>query len=92
LPVSAQIHHKRPSEYVEQFRELLDQAVADRLRTNNVGVLMSGGLDSPTVAASAKRILSRDGSAAELCAYTAVFKNLIPDERASLRRACGGKR
>jgi len=41
---------------------------------------MSGGLDSPTVAASAKRILSRDGSAAELCAYTAVFKNLIPDE------------
>ena len=80
LPVSAQIHHKRPSEYVEQFRELLDQAVADRLRTNNVGVLMSGGLDSPTVAASAKRILSRDGSAAGLCAYTAVFKNLIPDE------------
>ena len=80
LPVRAPIHHKRPGDYVEQFQELLDQAVADRLRTNGVGVLMSGGLDSSTVAASAKRILSRDGSAAGLCAYTAVFKNLIPDE------------
>jgi asparagine synthase (glutamine-hydrolysing) len=80
LPVSAPIHHKRPRECVEQFQELLDQAVADRVRTNNVGVLMSGGLDSPTVAASAQRILARDGSAAGLCAYTEVFDSLIPDE------------
>jgi asparagine synthase (glutamine-hydrolysing) len=80
LPVSAPIHHKRPSECVEQFRELLDHAVADRLRTNSVGVFMSGGLDSPTVAASAQRILARDGSAAGLCAYTVVFDSLIPHE------------
>ena len=63
LPVSAPIYHKRPSECVEQFRELLDRAVADRLRTDHVGVLMSGGLDSPTVAASAQQILGRNGSA-----------------------------
>ena len=50
LPVSTPIRHKRPTECVEQFRELLDRVVADRLRTNNVGVLMSGGLDSPTPA------------------------------------------
>jgi asparagine synthase (glutamine-hydrolysing) len=80
LPVSAPIHHKRPMECVEQFRELLDQAVADRLRTNSVGVLMSGGLDSPTVAASAQRTLVRNGSAADLRAYTEVFESLIPDE------------
>ena len=80
LPVSAPIHHKRPMECVEQFRELLDQAVADRLRTNSVGVLMSGGLDSPTVAASAQRILARNGSANGLCAYTEVIESLIPHE------------
>jgi asparagine synthase (glutamine-hydrolysing) len=80
LPVSAPIHHKRAMECVEQFRELLDHAVADRLRTNSVGVLMSGGLDSPTVAASAQRILTRDGSAAGLCAYTEVIESLIPHE------------
>jgi asparagine synthase (glutamine-hydrolysing) len=80
LPVSAPIHHKRPMDCVEQFRELLDHAVADRLRTNSVGILMSGGLDSPTVAASAQRILARNGSANGLCAYTGVFESLIPDE------------
>lgn len=80
LPISTPLHHKRPSECVEQFRELLDRAVADRLRTNRAGVLMSGGLDSTTVAASAQRVLARSGSAARLRAYTEVFDNLIPDE------------
>src|SRR5437870_2183136 len=80
LPVSAPIHHKRPSECVEQFRELLDRAVADRLRTNSAGVLMSGGLDSPTVAASARRILAGNGADAGVRAYTEVFENLIPNE------------
>jgi asparagine synthase (glutamine-hydrolysing) len=80
LPVSAPISYKRPGECVEHFRELLDRAVKDRLRTNSVGVLMSGGLDSPTVAASAQRTLARNGSAAGLCAYTEVFESLIPHE------------
>jgi len=80
LPVSAALHHQRPSECVEQFRELLDRAVADRLRTNCAAVLMSGGLDSPTVAASAQRTLARSGSATGLCAYTQVFDSLIPHE------------
>ncbi|HET8921508.1 MAG TPA: asparagine synthase-related protein [Candidatus Acidoferrum sp.] len=80
LSVSTPIHHKNPSECVEQFRELLDRAVGDRLRTNSAGVLMSGGLDSPTVAASAQRTLARDGAAAGLCAYTEVFEKLIPHE------------
>ena len=80
LPVSAPIHHKRPSECVEQFRGLLDRAVADRLRTSSVGVFMSGGLDSPTVAASAQRILAGNGPDFSVRAYTEVFENLIPHE------------
>jgi len=80
LPVSAPLHHKGPNECVEQFRELLDIAVADRLRTKIAAVFMSGGLDSPTVAASAQKVLARDGSAAGLCAYTEVFDRLIPHE------------
>ena len=80
LPVSTPLHHKHPNECVEQFRELLDLAVADRIRTKNVAVFMSGGLDSPTVASSAQRILARDGSAGGLSAYTEVFDSLIPHE------------
>jgi asparagine synthase (glutamine-hydrolysing) len=80
LPVSAPLDHKHPNECVERFRELLDVAVADRLRTKNAAVFMSGGLDSPTVAASAQRVLARDGSAGGLCAYTEVFDRLIPHD------------
>jgi asparagine synthase (glutamine-hydrolysing) len=80
LPVSTPIDLKQPKQCVEQFRGLLDQAVADRVRTNSVGVLMSGGLDSSTVAASAERTLARSGSAEGLCAYTEVIESLIPHE------------
>jgi len=80
LPVSEPLQHKKPGECVEQFRELLDRAVADRLRTNHAGVLMSGGLDSPTIAASAKRTLSKNGARANLRAFTDVFERLIPHE------------
>jgi asparagine synthase (glutamine-hydrolysing) len=80
LPVPSPLRHKRPGECVEQFRELLDRAVADRLRTSHVGLLMSGGLDSPTIATSAQRVLSRAGFTDGLCAYTGVYDRLIPDE------------
>ena len=80
LPMSEPRQYKRPSECVEQFRELVDRAVADRLRMNSAAVLMSGGLDSPTVAASARRMLSRNGATCGLRAYTEVFDSLIPHE------------
>jgi len=80
LSVSSPIRHPRQSECIEQFRELLDTAVADRLRTDGAGVMMSGGLDSATVAASAQRIFARHENIRGLCAYTEVFDNLIPHE------------
>ena len=80
LPMSDPVHFKQPADCVEQFRELLDRAVSDRMRSSNVGVLMSGGLDSPTVAASVQRKLSNNGMASKLTAYTDVFENLIPHE------------
>src|SRR6267154_195403 len=70
LSVTTPIHFSRDEEYVERFRELLDLAVADRLRTESAGVLMSGGLDSPTVAASAQQVFARNGRSCGLRAYT----------------------
>jgi len=80
LSVKTPIHYKRESEYVEHFSELLDAAVADRVGAGPVGVLMSGGLDSPTIAASTKRVLLRAGKQDGLRAYTEVFDHLIPHE------------
>ncbi len=80
LPIAAPIHFSRDAEYVERFRELLDVAVADRLRGGNAGVAMSGGLDSTAVAVSAQRVLARGGNRAGVRAYTEVFDSLIPHE------------
>jgi asparagine synthase (glutamine-hydrolysing) len=80
LPVSEPLRHARDSDCVEQFQELMDAAVADRLRTNSAAVMMSGGLDSATVAASAQKMFARDGNPSGLRAYTEVFDRLIPHE------------
>lgn len=80
LPISEPLYHHQPGECVEQFQWLLDRAVADRVRADNVGVLMSGGLDSTSVAASALRTLATNGTGGGLHAYTDVFEKLIPHE------------
>ncbi len=80
LPVGEPINHTHRNDSLEQFRELLDTAVADRLRTNGAGILMSGGLDSSTIAASAQKIFARQRALPGLCAYTEVFDRLIPHE------------
>lgn len=82
LSVTSPVLFRDEQEYIEHFRELLDASVADRLRTASAGVTMSGGLDSTTVAASAKRIFMRNNNPSGLAAYTEVFDTLIPhDER-----------
>ena len=74
------IFYKRADDYVEHFQELLRSAVRDRLRTDRVGVFMSGGLDSTALAATARQILVERSSSFDLRAYTVVFDRLIPDD------------
>ncbi len=79
LPQEGPLRYPRPQDYVDHFKELLHQAVADRLRTRRVGVFMSGGLDSSTVAATAKNILQAQPEPFDLRAYTDVYDRLMPD-------------
>ena len=69
-------------EYAEEFRGLLDQAVACRLRASAApAVLMSGGLDSTPVAASAARQWPARGNG-RIAAISWVFDELTQcDER-----------
>jgi asparagine synthase (glutamine-hydrolysing) len=80
LPGAEPISLARDQEYVERFRELLDAAVADRVRGTSAGVMMSGGLDSTVVAASARGILARGGNGSSVRAYTEVFDSLVPNQ------------
>lgn len=80
LSIPPEVRYRRPTDYVEHFREHMWAAVADRLRTQRVAVRMSGGLDSSSVAAVAREVLSKDGEPFDLRAHTLVFDRLIPDE------------
>ena len=72
---SNEIRFRDLNEYVERFRELLQQAVRDRLHdTNRVAVSMSGGLDSTSLAA-----VARD-SGADVLGCAVVYDELIPDQ------------
>ena len=60
---------KSDEEYEEAFTELFDRVVADHLRSlSPVGMLLSGGLDSTSVAASAAPLLAKRGE--RLAAFT----------------------
>jgi asparagine synthase (glutamine-hydrolysing) len=78
--IEGPVRYLRPGDYIDRFNELLDAAVADRLRAKSACVFMSGGLDSPIVAASATRVSRRGTSACSVWAYTQVFDRLIPHE------------
>ncbi len=79
-PTDGRIRYSKPEEYVENFRSLLQAAVADRLRTDRIGILLSGGLDSSSVAALAKEVRVKNGQASDIRGYTCVYESLIPDQ------------
>src|SRR5437762_671860 len=54
-------------------------AVSDRLRTDKVGVFMSGGLDSTALAAAAVKTVPDPAVVDPVRAFTCVFDSLIPD-------------
>jgi asparagine synthase (glutamine-hydrolysing) len=88
-PTDGRIRYSKPEEYVENFQSLLEAAVADRLRTDRVGILLSGGLDSSSVAAVAKEVCGKSSQATELRGYTYIYESLIPDREGDYAREVG---
>nr|HEV7954944.1 asparagine synthase-related protein [Candidatus Acidoferrales bacterium] len=69
-PIEEPVFYRRASDYTDRLMELMRQAVGDRLRTRRVGILMSGGLDSPTIAAVARDLSQKHAPPIELRAFT----------------------
>jgi asparagine synthase (glutamine-hydrolysing) len=80
LPLNGSLRYRNARDYVDHFKEHLRTAVDDRLRTDRVSCEMSGGLDSTSIAATAKAILAERGGAFDLRAHTVVYDRLIPDQ------------
>ena len=79
LPIEEPLYYRRDAEYIDQFNELVNRAVSDRLRTDKVGVFMSGGLDSTALAAAAVKTVPDPAVVDPVRAFTCVFDSLIPD-------------
>ncbi len=83
------IWHRQPGDYAEHLRELFTEAVAARLRTDRTaGVLLSGGVDSGSVAATAGWLLERGAASAPgIHACTWVFDELDECDERGVARA-----
>ncbi len=73
------IRYKNEAEYAEHFRSLLEESIRSRMRSlRPIGILMSGGLDSTSVACLAARLIAPQ----KLTAISYVFDELPEcDER-----------
>lgn len=88
-PTDGRIRYTEPREYVEHFTSILDRAVGDRLHTDRAGILLSGGLDSSSVAAVAKHISAQTTPPVEIRGYTHIYESLIPDHDGPFAREVG---
>lgn len=80
LDVPEPRHYRDGRQYGEHFRALMESAVADRLpASGKIGVSMSGGLDSPTLAAFA---VASTADHARVVAECVHYERLMPDDEA----------
>jgi asparagine synthase (glutamine-hydrolysing) len=79
-PVDGVVRYPREEQYVDHFRAVFDEAIADRLRGSKASALMSGGLDSTAVAATAQRQLMARHPGSRLHAWTLSYQELLRDE------------
>lgn len=83
LTPQEEIRYQTDDEYAEHFQDLFFQAVSARLRSSRpVGVMLSGGLDSSSIACTAQQ-LYRTGRVENhgFASFSFVFDGLECDER-----------
>ncbi len=77
LELGEPLHLPNAAAYGERFLELTTSAIRDRLPSGRVGISMSGGLDSTTLAACT---VAATGDPSRVVAECTHFERLMPDE------------
>lgn len=80
FPEPAPLRYRDARQYVEHYREVLGVAVQDRLRQSRVAVRLSGGLDSTSLLATARRVSPEVG----VETFTADLSGRIKNDEARL--------
>lgn len=84
LPIEEPLFLKREGEYVEEFGALLRQAVDERLPRGSAAILLSGGLDSTSIATIAVETAKKSNPRVDLRAFTIDCQPLFDDREAAL--------
>lgn len=84
LDVPEPVYLRGAEAYCERFRELLSRAVADRLPAGRVGIAMSGGLDSTTLAATAVEVTGDPSRIVAECQHYERLTHIREDHYATL--------
>jgi len=72
LDTTKRVYYKNPEDYVLDFKEKFSEAVKCRIKSpQNIGVELSGGLDSSGIAVTASRLLKDQGK--DLYAYSYIM-------------------
>lgn len=78
---SRELRYAREDDYLDEFRDLFREALRCRLRsTTPVGLLLSGGVDSTLVAATAEALRRDEGLGIELPAFTLLIEGFLQEE------------
>lgn len=84
LNIVEPIYLRDRSDYGERFRELLAQAIADRMSAGRVGISMSGGLDSTALAACAVDVAGGPSRIVAECIHYAELMTIGEERFANL--------
>ena len=80
LPVFEPRTGSQARDEVGDFFEVLKTVVRDRLQTDRVGLELSGGMDSTSLAATTRMCLLEDRGQADMLGVSVVYDEWIPDE------------
>lgn len=83
LDLGEPLYLRNGAAYAERFLELMSLAIGDRLPAGPVGISMSGGIDSTTLAACT---IAATGDPSRVVAECTHFERLMPDDEASFAR------
>ena len=76
------LRYRKEADYIEHFRDIFDVCVSDRIRSKNVFISLSGGMDSPSIAATVREQSDRSNPSINLHAATITYDSIHPsDER-----------
>jgi asparagine synthase (glutamine-hydrolysing) len=74
------LNYRKDSDYVEHFRDIFKASVSDRIRTKDVFISLSGGMDSSSIAATIRELTREGKLSVNLNAATVIYNSIHPSD------------